>query len=149
MSEKEISFKIDWTPEQKKAFKDITGFTELDDDYIKIEQLLKVIEKQQKEINELKCAITSQSKHISQDQKEIKEYKEKNKKLREKCKELIKEKEELSTVILYDNIHKDKIKEKIKELEQIKNTALTERTVEMMEDKINILNLLLEENNNE
>lgn len=42
-------------------------------------------------------------------------------------------------------ISKDKIKEKIKELEQIKNTALTERTIEMMEDKINILNLLLEE----
>lgn len=43
-------------------------------------------------------------------------------------------------------ISKDKIREKIKELEQIKNTALTERTVEMMEDKINILNLVLEEN---
>ena len=54
LSNGEISFKIDWTPEQKKAFKNITDFTELDDDYIKIEQLLKLVEKQQKEIEELK-----------------------------------------------------------------------------------------------
>lgn len=42
-------------------------------------------------------------------------------------------------------ISKDIIREKIKELEQIKTTALTDRTIEMMNDKISILNLILEE----
>lgn len=44
-----------------------------------------------------------------------------------------------------DFISKEKIKAKIKELEQIKNTALTDRTVEMMNDKIDILQLIMEE----
>ena len=44
--------------------------------------------------------------------------KEKNKKLQIRCKELIEEKQELNTAILYDNIHKDKIRAKIKELEE-------------------------------
>lgn len=48
-------------------------------------------------------------------------------------------------VIEQDYISKDKIKEKIKELEQIKNTALTERTIDMMNDKIIVLEQLLEE----
>lgn len=42
-------------------------------------------------------------------------------------------------------IPNSKIKEKIKELERIKYTALTDRTVEMMNDKINILQLILKE----
>ena len=42
-------------------------------------------------------------------------------------------------------ISKDKIREKIKELEQIKNTALTERTIDMKNDKIIVLEQLLEE----
>ena len=45
-----------------------------------------------------------------------------------------------------DYISKEKIKEKIKELEQLKRTALNDRVVEMMHDKINILQLLLGEN---
>lgn len=44
-----------------------------------------------------------------------------------------------------DYIPKSKIKEKIKELEHIRNTALTGRTMEMMDDKISILELILEE----
>lgn len=40
---------------------------------------------------------------------------------------------------------KDKIREKIKELEQIQNTALTETTIEIMDYKITILKQLLEE----
>lgn len=43
-------------------------------------------------------------------------------------------------------ISKDKIREKIKELDYIRRTALNSRAMEMMEDKINILNLLLKEN---
>lgn len=46
---------------------------------------------------------------------------------------------------LKDYIPKSKVKEKIKELEQIRSTALTGRTMEMMDDKINILELILEE----
>ena len=42
-----------------------------------------------------------------------------------------------------------KINNKIKELEQIKSKALTFRTVEMMNDKIQILELILEERNDE
>lgn len=64
----------------------------------------------------------------------------------EELKELLEDKTMRISFENIDNfIRKDKIKEKIKELEQIKNTALTGRTVEMMEDKINILNLVLEE----
>ena len=44
--------------------------------------------------------------------------KEKNKKLQIRCKELIEEKQELKTELLYDNISKDKIKEKIKGLSE-------------------------------
>ena len=40
---------------------------------------------------------------------------------------------------------KDKIREKIKELEQIQNTALTGTTIEIMDYKITILKQLLEE----
>ena len=43
-------------------------------------------------------------------------------------------------------ISKDKIREKIKELEQLKRKALNDRSAEMMHDKINILELILEEN---
>lgn len=39
------------------------------------------------------------------------------------------------------------IENKIKELKQIRDTALTGRTVEMMNDKIQILELVLEERN--
>lgn len=46
---------------------------------------------------------------------------------------------------LFDSIPKSKIREKIEELEHIKHTALTDRTVEMMNDKINILELILED----
>lgn len=42
--------------------------------------------------------------------------KEKNKKLKEKCKELIKEKQELTTILEDDVIHKNKIKEKLEEI---------------------------------
>ena len=44
-------------------------------------------------------------------QTELQQEKEKNKKLQIKCKELIEEKQELNTALLYDNIHKDKIKD--------------------------------------
>lgn len=43
---------------------------------------------------------------------ELKQEKEKNKKLQIRCKELIKEKQELNTALLYDNISKDKIRDK-------------------------------------
>lgn len=115
MSEKEISFKIDWTPEQKKAFKDITGFTELDDDYIKIEQLLNLIEKQQKELEDLK------EKH----------------KITEQMNENLIE-------ALKDSISKDKIKTKIKELNEIADEDNLEEYA-----KIDVLKELLEENNND
>lgn len=45
---------------------------------------------------------------------ELKQEKEKNKKLQIRCKELIKEKQELNTALLYDNISKNKIREFIK-----------------------------------
>lgn len=64
--------------------------------------------------------------------------KEKNKKLQIRCKELIEEKQELNTALLYDNISKDKIKEKIKELEE-KNDYWNC-------DEIEVLKELLEEN---
>ena len=53
--------------------------------------------------------------------------------------------QELNRIQQEDFISKDKIREKIEELEQIKATALTNRTIEMMNDKISILNLILEE----
>ena len=64
--------------------------------------------------------------------------KEKNKKLQIRCKELIEEKQELNTALLYDNINKDKIRAKIKELE--------EKSDYWNCDEIEVLKELLEEN---
>lgn len=47
-----------------------------------------------------------------------------------------------------NSISKEIIENKIKELNQIKNTALTDRTVEMMNDKIQVLQDLLKEGEN-
>lgn len=63
--------------------------------------------------------------------------KEKNKKLQIRGKELIEEKQELNTALLYDNISKDKIKAKIKELE--------EKSDYWNCDEIEVLKELLEE----
>ena len=55
--------------------------------------------------------------------------KEKNKKLQIRCKELIEEKQELNTALLYDNIHKDKIRailEKYKYTEIVDTTKIIE-----------------------
>jgi len=80
----------------------------------------------------------------------ILEYKRKatRQELIERIEELEKEIEELKETVEFVNSHyisKDKIKEKIKELEQIQNTALTGTTIEIMDYKITILKQLLEE----
>lgn len=126
LSNEEISFKIDWTPEQKKAFKDITGFTELDNDYIKIEQLLKLVEKQQKEIEEYKETINA---------------------LKPNLEELIK----MSNFAMQkDYVSKDKIREKIQDLKEIISRMDIEDIGRMLrEEQILILEEILEENNNE
>ena len=68
------------------------------------------------------------------------------KNLKDKNTSLQKEIKLMKSININDNyISKDKIREKIEELEQIKSTALTNRTIEMMNDKISILNLILEE----
>ena len=55
---------------------------------------------------------------IEKQSKEIEELKNKNKKLQDKCKELIFEKQELTSALL-DSTPKDKIKAKIEELEKM------------------------------
>lgn len=63
---------------------------------------------------------------IEKQQKEIEELKDKNKKLRDKCKELIFEKQELTSALL-DSTPNDKIKAKIEELDNQKRQWIEDR----------------------
>ena len=84
-----------------------------------------------------------------------KQEKEKNKELRNICKELIKEKQELTTVLLDDNIPKSKIKEKIEELEnkdlEIYDTDSEDVMISKYEERaiLDFCKELLEENRND
>lgn len=94
--------------------------------------LLNIVNKQQKEIEELKKVI-----------KMVEVYKAYG--IPEDVEMVIMRKDDFLRNTNNEFISKDKIREKIKELEQIQNTALTETTIEIMDYKITILKQLLEE----
>ena len=48
---KEISFKINWTPKQKATFEDVLGIKEFEENCIKVDILIKLINKLQKVID--------------------------------------------------------------------------------------------------
>ena len=78
---------------------------------------------------------------IEKRKKEIEELKQEKAKLKYDLKNNYIDK----GIVVKNFISKDKIREKIKELEQIQNTALTGTTIEIMDYKITILKQLLEE----
>jgi len=49
---KEIVFEINWTKEEREKFEKLTGITELRENYIKIETLVKLVKRQEEIINE-------------------------------------------------------------------------------------------------
>ena len=50
---KEISFEINWTPEQRKTFENIIGLTEFRENCIKVDTLINLVQKQEKVIDEM------------------------------------------------------------------------------------------------
>lgn len=134
---------MEFSKEEKKAIETLeTEGTE--NNFLEVRILLNLVDKQQKEIEEKTTIIMAGAEKVKQLEKEVEEL---NLDLEEMTKSNNHKKENwVHKNILNSYISKDKIREKIKELEITRNSCITDNGFTIMSVVISNLKELLEEN---